>query len=65
MHVPVLPECALSGYDDQFSPRREVVAEAAPGTTATLRATLDLGRTRDAYLSQQRGDVVSLSYPGG
>src|SRR5216683_282738 len=41
------------------SPRGEVVAEAAPGTTATLRAALDLGRTRDAYLSQQRGDVVS------
>jgi predicted amidohydrolase len=47
------------------SPRGEVVAEAAPGSTATLRATLDLGRTRDAYLSQQRGDVVSIRYPGG
>jgi predicted amidohydrolase len=47
------------------SPRGEVVAEAAPGTTATLRAMLDLGRTRDAYLSQQRGDVVNISYPGG
>jgi predicted amidohydrolase len=47
------------------SPRGEVVAEAAPGATATLRATLDLDRTRDAYLSQQRGDVVSISYPAG
>jgi predicted amidohydrolase len=47
------------------SPRGEVVAEAEPGTAATLRATLDLGRTRDAYLSQQRGDVVSVNYPLG
>jgi predicted amidohydrolase len=47
------------------SPRGEIVAEAAPGAAAILRATLDLGRARDAYLSQQRGDVVSISYPRG
>ena len=45
------------------SPRGEVVAEASPGAAAILRATLDLGRIRDAYLSQQRGDVVSIGYP--
>lgn len=45
------------------SPRGEVVAEAEPGTAATLRATLDLGRIRNGYLSQQRDDVVSISYP--
>jgi hypothetical protein len=45
------------------SPRGEVVAEAAPGVPATLRDTLDLGSIRDAYLSQQRGDVVRISYP--
>jgi len=45
------------------SRRGEVVAEAVPGAAAVLGATLDLGRTRDAYLSQQRSDVVSISYP--
>lgn len=32
------------------------------GATATLRAVLDLTTTGDAYLSQQRGDAVSLSW---
>ncbi len=45
------------------SPRGEVLAEAPPGASATLRATLDLASTRDAYLTQQRSDVVSITCP--
>jgi predicted amidohydrolase len=44
------------------SPRGEVLAEAPPGVATTLRATLDLASTRDAYLRQQRHDVVSITY---
>jgi len=47
------------------SPRGRVLAEAPPGATTTLRATLDLAGTRDAYLRQQRNDVVSIGYPAG
>jgi predicted amidohydrolase len=43
--VVVLPEAALSGYDDALS---------------GLRAELELADVRDDYLSQQRGDVVAL-----
>ena len=45
------------------SPRGQVLAEAPAGATATLRATLDLANSRDAYLRQQRGDVVGITYP--
>jgi predicted amidohydrolase len=47
------------------SPRGQVLAEAPPGATATLRATLDLASTGNAYLRQQRDDVVSVSYLAG
>jgi predicted amidohydrolase len=40
------------------SPRGQVLAEAPPGETATLRHTIDLGLTRDHYLTQQRDDVT-------
>jgi hypothetical protein len=40
----------------------QVLAEAPPGAPATLRATVGLAGTRDAYLTQQRGDVVSITY---
>ncbi len=46
------------------SPRGEVLAE--PPTTApqSLHAELDLAEVSDWLLSQQRGDVVAVSYPG-
>ncbi len=44
------------------SPRGQVLAEAPPGATATLQTTIDLTGTRNAYLSQQREDIVSITY---
>ena len=44
------------------SPRGEVLTEAPAGAPAMLRCRIDLADTRDSYLSQQRGDVVSMSY---
>jgi len=46
------------------SPRGLVLAEAPAGTAATLELTIDLADTRDTYLSQQRGDVVSIAWHG-
>ena len=46
------------------SPRGQVLAEAPAGTPATLRLTIDLDDIRDGYLRQQRGDVVSITWPG-
>jgi predicted amidohydrolase len=50
-----------------ISPRGEVLAESAPGAQAAqpqvLRAELDLGEVSDRVLSQQRADVVGVSYP--
>lgn len=48
------------------SPRGEVLAEAPAGVSITLRQRVDLSEIRDDYLTQQRGDVVSMTYqPGG
>lgn len=47
------------------SPRGQVLAEAATGGTEILRHTIDLAGIRDSYLSQQRSDLVSVSYPAG
>jgi predicted amidohydrolase len=47
------------------SPRGEVLAEAPAGVPAVLREQIDLADTRGSYLSQQRGDVVGLSYRPG
>ena len=44
------------------SPRGQVLAEAPAGTTETLELTIDLADTRDTYLRQQRGDVVSIAW---
>jgi LacI family transcriptional regulator len=44
------------------SPRGQVLAEAPAGTAATLALTIDLADTRDAYLRQQRDDVVSIAW---
>ena len=44
------------------SPRGQVLAEAPAGTAATLELTIDLADTRDAYLRQQRDDVVSITW---
>lgn len=46
------------------SPRGRVLAEAPAGAPATLERTIDLDGIRDAYLRQQRGDVVSISWRG-
>ena len=46
------------------SPRGRVLAEAPPGTAMTLELTIDLADTGDAYLRQQRGDVVSITWHG-
>ncbi len=51
-----------------ISPRGEVLAQSAPGERAAqpqvLRADLDLGEVSDLVLSQQRSDVVGISYLG-
>jgi predicted amidohydrolase len=44
------------------SPRGQVLAEARDGAPAMLRHTIDLAATRDGYLSQQRTDLISVSY---
>ena len=44
------------------SPRGEVRTEASAGAPAILRSRIDLADIRDNYLSQQRGDVVRMSY---
>jgi predicted amidohydrolase len=44
------------------SPRGQVLAEAPYGAAATLELTIDLADIRDGYLSQQRDDVVSLTW---
>jgi predicted amidohydrolase len=44
------------------SPRGEVLSEAPADTPAILRHRIDLADIRDSYLSQQRGDVVRMSY---
>jgi predicted amidohydrolase len=44
------------------SPRGQVLAEAPAGGAATLELTIDLADTRDGYLSQQRDDVVSVTW---
>jgi len=46
------------------SPRGQVLAEAPAGAAAVLALTIDLAETRDAYLHQQRGDVVSVTWEG-
>jgi len=51
-----------------ISPRGEVLAESNLGAEAAqpqvIRAELDLGEVSDRVLSQQRADVVDISYPG-
>jgi hypothetical protein len=44
------------------SPRGQVLAEAPAGAAATLELTVDLADTRDGSLSQQRDDVVSVTW---
>ena len=44
------------------SPRGQVLAEAPAGKAATLELTIDLADTRDGSLSQQRDDVVSVTW---
>jgi hypothetical protein len=39
-----------------------VLSEAPADTPAILRHRIDLADIRDSYLSQQRGDVVRMSY---
>jgi predicted amidohydrolase len=46
------------------SPRGEVVAEAAGTGPQALHAELDLSEVSGWLLSQQRGDVVAVSYDG-
>jgi len=46
------------------SPRGKVLAEARSGTATTLKLTIDLADTKDTYLRQQRGDVVSTAWHG-
>ena len=46
------------------SPRGQVLAEAATGAAGILRHTIDLAETRDSYLSQQRADLISVTYQG-
>jgi predicted amidohydrolase len=46
------------------TPRGEVVAEAAGTTPQALHADLDLAEISDCVLSQQRRDVVAVSYSG-
>lgn len=47
-----------------ISPRGEVLAEAASGAPQALHAGLDLAEVSDCILSQQRGDVVGITYHG-
>jgi predicted amidohydrolase len=47
------------------SPRGQVLAEAATGQTEIVRHIIDLAATRDGYLSQQRGDLIAVSYRPG
>jgi predicted amidohydrolase len=46
------------------SPRGQVLAEAAPGQAGIVRHTIDLAGTRNGYLSQQRADLVTVTYRG-
>lgn len=46
------------------SPRGQVLAEAATGGNQLLRQTIDLADTRDGYLSQQRADLLTVTYRG-
>lgn len=46
------------------SPRGQVLAEAATCGTEILRHTIDLAATQDGYLSQQRADLVTVTYRG-
>jgi len=46
------------------SPRGEILAEAPTTAPQSLHAELDLAEVSDWLLSQQRGDVVAVSYPG-
>ncbi len=46
------------------SPRGLVLAEAPAGAATTLEHTIDLAGNRDAYLGQQRDDVVSIRWHG-
>jgi predicted amidohydrolase len=46
------------------TPRGEIVAEAAGTAPQALHAELDLAEISDWTLSQQRGDVVAVSYAG-
>ena len=46
------------------SPRGLVLAEAPAGAATTLEHTIDLADNRDAYLGQQRDDVVSIRWHG-
>jgi predicted amidohydrolase len=47
-----------------ISPRGEVLAEATGGAPQALHADLDLAEVSDWVLSQQRGDVVGITYHG-
>jgi predicted amidohydrolase len=44
------------------APTGETLSEAVPAQTTLLRATLDLGKNTDWYLSQCRTDVIALAY---
>jgi len=46
-----------------ITPRGEVVAEATTSAPCALHAELDLAEVSDLVLSQQREDVVGISYP--
>lgn len=46
------------------SPRGQVLAEAATGAAGILRHTIDLAGIRHGYLSQQRADLVTVTYRG-
>jgi predicted amidohydrolase len=46
------------------TPRGDVIAEATGTSPQALRAELDLAEVSDWVLSQQRGDVISVSYAG-
>jgi predicted amidohydrolase len=45
-----------------IAPRGEVLAEAATSAPCALHAELDLAEVSDSVLSQQRDDVVGISY---
>jgi predicted amidohydrolase len=47
-----------------ISPRGEVLAETTTAGPQALHADLDLAEVSDWLLSQQRGDVVGISYQG-